>query len=116
MLLGLDDDLYKASPAESSAEATSAYKEQETGCLLILLALLLAPFTLGLSLLLLLLGSTAVFGRIETADVARSRPHARPVHPPAIQTLIEDLKKDCCLRNRAVPIAASSSSAAPTRV
>lgn len=114
--LGLDDDLYKALPTELSAAATAAYEEQKAGCLVMLIALVLAPFTLGLSLLLLLMGGTAFFGQTATPDAARPRPHTRPVHPSAIQALIEDLKNDCCLTNRAATIAASSSSARSQRV
>jgi hypothetical protein len=114
--LGLDEDIYKALPTELSAEERTAYEEQGVGCLLMVIALVLAPFTLGLSLLLLLMGGTFFFGQTATSVAARPHVHTRPVHPPAIQALIEDLKKDCCLANRAVTIGASSSSAPSTRV
>lgn len=101
-VLGLDDDLYKATPQQLSKEASAALQEQETGCLLMVVALGLAPFTLGLSLLLLVMGSSAFFGQGSTLGTAETDAYIRPAHPPAIHALIEELKMGCRLTRRPV--------------
>jgi len=110
-VLGLDDDLYKTFPTELSTEAKAALDEQGTGCLLMLVALVLAPFTFGFSLLFFFMGSSAFFGPAAKQGALPSnslKASARPVHYSALQQLIDDLKRDCSLRKSASP----SSSAA----
>ena len=90
-ILGLDEDLYKVSEEERQVVKESG-QEVMWGCLFILIGLVLAPFTFGVSLALILLGYFAL------QEVAKS-PHAtktrtcRPTHPPVIQQLIESLSR-----------------------
>lgn len=103
-VLGLDDELYEAVSTQLSTVATKAIQEQELGCLLILVALVLAPFTFGFSLLLFFMGSSAFFGPASTVGVPGSgmpKAKVRPTHPPEVEKLIEDLKSGCSLRNPA---------------
>ena len=102
-VLGLDDDLYEILPAELSAEAKEALDEQSTGCLVLLLGLVLAPFTLGLSVLFIFMGGSAFFGPTAKASAVLSsavKNRTRPVHPPAMRQLIDDLKRECTLKKR----------------
>lgn len=105
-VLGLDDDLYKTLPTELSAEAKEALDEQGAGCLFMFAGLVLAPFTLGISLLFIFMGGSAFFGLAAKPGALKSsalKAGARPVHPPALQQLIDDLKRECSLRKPVSP-------------
>ena len=105
-VLGLDDDLYKILPTELSAEAKEALDEQGAGCFFIFVGLVLAPFTLGISLLFIFMGGSALFGPAAKTGTLRSstlKAGTRPVHSPALQQLIDDLKRDCALRKSMSP-------------
>jgi hypothetical protein len=87
-VLGLDDEQYLIS--EDLRKAISEDGEQaKDGCLMILIGLVLVPFTFGLSLFFLLGGGSAFFGSAKTfAQVPR-----RPEHTKEIQDLINVLYK-----------------------
>lgn len=85
-ILGLDSDLYRLSDEE--AEAFKKYgAETGEGCLLTLIGLALAPFTLGLSLLFVAGGLSGIFG----SGVKVQPLNKRPQHPPKIKGLIDSL-------------------------
>ena len=89
-ILGLDEGLYKL-PEKATLKAIKDEHEQAgEGCLMILIGLLLIPFTLGFSLLFILGGASGVFGsgRGHQPDLAGPK---RPVHPLALQQLINTL-------------------------
>lgn len=88
-ILGLDEDLYKLSH-EASIAAQGELKKAGDGCLFVLLGLLLAPFTLGLSLLFILGGGMDVFEYGKSAKPAVKHPQ-RPQHPRMIQELLSAL-------------------------
>ena len=100
-VLGLDDDLYRTPPTGLSAEAKEAIDEQGTGCFFMFVGLVLAPFTLGISPLLLFMGCSAVFSPAAKASPLKAA--TRPVHPPALQQLIDELKKECSLKKQKSP-------------
>lgn len=100
-VLGLDDDLYKLGGGEYSKVAKSAMEDQMLGCLFIIGGLVLAPFTLGISLIALLVGGSAFFGTGAKAfalEAEERKAGRRPKHPPEIHALLEELKKNCSLR------------------
>lgn len=94
-ILGLDDELYKAIDVASSKSNQTSLDESGEGCLLMLIGLALAPFTLGISLFFIAGGLSGIFGsssnlQSETAhEIARLV--TRPVHPPKIKELIDKL-------------------------
>lgn len=103
-VLGLDDELYKAVRTELSAEEVKVLDDQGLGCFVMFIGLVLAPFTLGLSLLFIFMGGSAFFGSAAGHGASNSsalRDGARPAHPPELERLIEALKRDCSLRNAA---------------
>lgn len=85
-ILGLDDDRYRLTDQEKAALAKN-FSEANDGCLMVLLGLVLAPFTLGLSLLLIAGGASSVF----SFGKARSSVVKRPQHPRKIQELVDAL-------------------------
>ena len=89
-ILGLDHALYQM-PDEATMKAIKDEHEQAgEGCLMILIGLVLVPFTLGFSLFFILGGASGVFGygRGRQPDLASPK---RPVHPPTVQELIDAL-------------------------
>lgn len=88
-VLGLDKDLYKL----NEEEMISVKEDLDTvkgGCFFLLIGIILIPFTLGFSLLLILGGLSAFFGQKKsTVDVNEGRPK----HPPKIQSLIDELTR-----------------------
>ena len=86
-ILGLDDDLNKLTDLEREALKGELSKAND-GCLMVLFGLVLAPFTLGLSLLFIAGGLSFVL------DYSKGgRPVAtRPQHPPKIQALLDALR------------------------
>lgn len=89
-ILGLDDDLYEL-PDESTLKVIrEEHEESRDGCLMILLGLVLAPFTLGLSLFFIFAGTSGVFGSGIGRQPDLLGPK-RPIHPPTIQKLIDAL-------------------------
>jgi len=86
-ILSLDDDLDKLTDSEREALQGELAKAND-GCLMVLLGLVLAPFTLGLSLLFIAGGLSGFF------DAAKGRRpvQRRPQHPPKIQALLNALK------------------------
>ena len=86
-ILGLDDDLNKLSNQERMA-LQGQVAQANDGCLMLLFGLVLAPFTLGLSLLFIAGGVSGVLDHVKG-----HRPVAqRPQHPPTIRELLEALK------------------------
>jgi hypothetical protein len=89
-ILGLDDDLYRLSEQERQ-EIQSELGKANDGCLTVLFGLILAPFTLGFSLLFIVGGTSEVlaFGK------SRGSVRKRPQHPPKIQELLNALVVKC---------------------
>lgn len=85
-ILGLDDNVYELTE-EALKGAKTASEQGRDGCLMILIAVALAPFTLGWSLFFLLGGVSSFFGMSRGSQVASMRPK----HPRRIQELIDDL-------------------------
>jgi hypothetical protein len=85
-ILGLDIDINRLSDQEDKA-LRSEFAKANDGCLMVLLGLVLAPFTLGLSLLFIAGGISGVL------DCSKGRPPVakRSRHPPTIQKLLEEL-------------------------
>ena len=89
-VLGLDDDLYRID--DLTLKAINENQEVAAGgCLLTLIGLALAPFTLGFSLLLIAGGLSEIFGQKPALVPKWSK---RPVHPKPIQELIDALRHD----------------------
>jgi hypothetical protein len=59
---------------------------------MILIGLILAPFTLGISLLFILGGASGFFSDSKSSQLSMART-TRPVHPPMIQKLINSLNR-----------------------
>lgn len=95
-VLGLDDALYRESIVLTEQEVASALNEQGQGCLMTLAGLVLAPFTLGLSLFLIFGGLSSFFdssNRGSSSDnQTRKIAVTRPLHPPKIQALLDRLR------------------------
>lgn len=83
-VLGLDVELLAPTASESSALA-----EANDGCLLALIGLVLAPFTLGISLFLIAGGLSTIFSN--AGKVPRVAPRIR--RPAKVQSLIDSLTK-----------------------
>ncbi len=92
-ILGLDDSLYIEPDTEALAKIRAQREEIGGGCLFALLGLILAPFTLGLSLLFLAGGLSDIFGRSGEIENLAERYKRRPVHPPALDALIKSLSQ-----------------------
>ncbi|MEH6499656.1 MAG: hypothetical protein V7751_09750 [Pseudoalteromonas distincta] len=91
-ILGLDDDLYPCLTEKESEALQSRIDQEAGGCLMVLIGLALAPFTLGFSLFFILGGASEVFSspknsRTETVQAVR------PVHPRVIQEIIDALSR-----------------------
>ena len=86
-VLGLDDDLYRIDDLTLKAIQDNQ-NEQGEGCLMTLLGLVLIPFTLGLSLFFIAGGLSGIFGAKPAPNFNGRK---RPVHPQAIQQLINQL-------------------------
>lgn len=92
-VLGLDDEIYKLSDEKTLKAIQREDEQARDGCLMTLVGLVLAPFTLGLSLLLIMGGVSGVLG----VGAERQPSSTRPIHPPKIQKLIADLtRRDSC--------------------
>lgn len=89
-ILGLDDDLYKLPDKATLKAMQNEHEQAGEGCLMILIGLVLIPFTLGFSLFFILGGASGVFDYVRgrQPDLAGQK---RPVHPPTIQELIDTL-------------------------
>ena len=85
-ILGLDEELYKLTE-EHRKEMQNELGKAGDGCLMVLIGIALVPFTLGLSLLFILGGSSdaLTYGK---NGVPTTR---RPKHPPKIQELLDAL-------------------------
>jgi hypothetical protein len=87
-VLGLDDDLYRQPDNDTLKEIQDEQEEAREGCLLILIGLILVPFTFGISLFFILGGASGLFSKkSQPVLIARTR----PVHQPAMQELIDAL-------------------------
>lgn len=100
-VLGVDECLYRQPDSDTLKAIQEGQEEARDGCLLILIGLVLAPFTLGISLLLVMGGASGIFGK-KGQSVLPDR--TRPIHPPAIQALIDALN---CRSNYCSPACAS---------
>lgn len=88
-ILGLDEDIYKLSNQAKLKESIESRDQAGEGCLMMLIGIVLAPFTLGFSLFFLIGGASGVFGSSNSkSDLSQP---TRPVHPPRIQRLIDSL-------------------------
>lgn len=85
-ILGLDDELYRLSEQDRQ-EIESELGKANDGCMAVLFGLILAPFTLGFSLLFIIGGTNEVLTYGKGRDTARKRPQ----HPPKIQELLNAL-------------------------
>lgn len=90
-VLGLDNDLYETPTALAQATSHAKPEQANDGCLFVLLGLVLAPFTLGISLFFIAGGVSEIFGTLKGRPVVRPVV-TRPKHPPSIQQLIDSLK------------------------
>lgn len=93
-VLGLDDSLYPETTPLVKPEISSVLDEKGEGCLMTLLGLVLAPFTLGFSLFFIFGGLSSVFSS-SSNDPPRDKEITvkRPIHPPAIQALLDRLRE-----------------------
>lgn len=89
-VLGLDDVLYKEPDKDTLKAIQRDLEDARDGCLLVVAGLVLVPFTLGISLVFILVGVSGLFGK-KGRPVLKAR--TRPVHPPAIQELIDALSR-----------------------
>lgn len=94
-VLGLDDELYariEQPASNSNSDATLRYEEQKDSLFVLLIGILLAPFTFGVSLLFIFGG---VAGFLGLGDSGKSPPRgvAKPAHPPAIEALVNSLHR-----------------------
>ncbi|MDH2374870.1 hypothetical protein QD228_13570 [Cobetia sp. 3AK] len=91
-VLGLDDQLYAEAEKAKKEARLKEEGDAEEGCLSLIIAIVLAPFTLGLSLLFVLYGG---FCLRESAKSTGKREQyektIRPVHPEKIQALLRIL-------------------------
>ena len=92
-VLGLDEELYRTPPLKAVEPGPSNLETQTNGCLLALLGLALAPFTLGFSLVFILGGGFDLFSDTSRASTTgRTQPvHPslhRPQHSPAIRDVV----------------------------
>ena len=95
-ILGLDAALY--APQELTTLEACEYdsKQAADGCLGILIGIVLAPFTLGFSLLCIFGGFMEFFTATQKRTVAEKREivcRPRPKHPEEIQALIDSLSE-----------------------
>ena len=86
-VLGLDNELYRRAEDKVSAAALEEAETSKNGCLMVLLGLALAPFTLGLSLFFILGGGSDMF----RSQPGKTEKSGRPQHPPKIKSLLEAL-------------------------
>lgn len=88
-VLGLDDDLYRIEDEDTKKAIKQDLDDSNTGCLFVLIGLGLAFFTFGISLILIFIGMSGIFGKKRYQDLNIK---TRPRHPTSIQTLIDELK------------------------
>ncbi len=96
-ILGLDEELYKPVDIASSSMTTgTSLDERGEGCLLMLIGIVLIPFTLGLSLFFIVAGLSGIHGpsssrqsETKQGDLRRA---PRPLHPPEIKKWIDKLR------------------------
>ncbi|MDN3555535.1 hypothetical protein [Halomonas maura] len=89
-ILGLDDELYAAPSEEKLKEWEEENEQAKDGCLMILIGLVLAPFTFGLSLFFII-GGLSGFWSIGKSHRAGVVGQTRPKHPPTIQDLVDSI-------------------------
>lgn len=101
-ILGLDEDLYERSVSE---QLPPVLNDRDMGCLAVLIALVLAPFTLGVSLFFLVMGLADLFGSNADPKPTPAGPkeaemvtgsavsvaRARPTHRGRIKLLVDRL-------------------------
>lgn len=91
-VLGLDEEIYKVELDTATMEQRKSFTENMNASFwMIIIGLILLPFTLGWSLLLIAGGIAGFFG--SSHDRPPSQVSRRPVHPQFIQSLIEALSK-----------------------
>lgn len=89
-VLGLDEDLYKEPDEDTRKAIKQDLDDSNAGCLFVLVGLGLAPFTLGISLFLIFVGASGIFGKKNFSGLNIT---ARPTHAPAIRDLIDELMR-----------------------
>ncbi|MBW4934193.1 hypothetical protein [Marinobacter sp. F4206] len=88
-VLGLDNDLYSVLDESALKTLKDEHEDVKDGCFMVLIGLVLAPFTLGFSLLFILGGVSGIFGAGKSGVTLKQK--KRPVHPAALQKLIDEL-------------------------
>jgi hypothetical protein len=94
-VLGLDEELYALSE-KLAMELKESSEHAAGGCLLSIIGLCLAPFTLGWSLFLIAGGMSDIFG----SNVKPPMAERRPEHPIKIQKLIETLSQKVVITSK----------------
>jgi len=91
-VLGLDDQLYvEAEKAQKEARLKEEGNAKE-GCLSLVVAIVLAPFTLGISLVFVLYGGSCLWESAKSTEKREQYEKTiRPVHPESIQALLKSL-------------------------
>lgn len=97
-ILGLDDRLYTQAEKESGEAAEVQKSQSGEGCLMILIGLILVPFTLGFSLFFIFGGLAGIFESTKSGALELSSPQ-RPVHPAMIEILINELRMQSVKNN-----------------
>jgi hypothetical protein len=89
-ILGIDDDLNRSSETDSQKSGSVSSNHEQEGCLMVIIGLVLSPFTLGASLFFVLGGASAFFSRKSPNPTLTETP-TQPQHPPAIKEIIDSL-------------------------
>lgn len=88
-ILGLDEECYKCPDDEVLKRSGEKTEQEREGCLMILIGIVLAPFTLGFSLFFVFGGVSGIVGAGGSQrDLTQP---SRPVHPRMIQECIDSL-------------------------
>ncbi|WP_372828536.1 GIY-YIG nuclease family protein [Polaromonas sp.] len=85
-VLGLDSDLYRLSEEQQAALKVDLAQSKD-GCLMVLLGLVLIPFTLGFSLFFIAGGASYFFGSGAGTRLGKKQPQ----HTSKIQELVNEL-------------------------
>lgn len=88
-ILGLDDALYHPPDDDATKAAKRDLDNAGEGCLMALIGLILVPFTAFMWFIILVAGIIQVFERPLPSRIINPK---RPVHPPAIKALVDELR------------------------
>ncbi|MCY1363847.1 hypothetical protein D9M69_506260 [compost metagenome] len=93
-ILGLDADLYVPRMVSSLVPSTESNEQALGGCLAVLIGVLLAPFTVGISLIFVFGGLMDFFTAAteqKTDEMNELVIPERPIHPEEIKNLLDSL-------------------------